>query len=642
MTLFRQVALLVSVVFLLIVVTITAASLKQYSSIVKGQLQTAAQDMATTLGITISNASFGNDKPAYETLFNAVFDSGYYSSIQLVSADGQLIHKKERKLEIEGVPAWFISLVPIDPATAATQVMQGWSPLGTLSLTLHPGYVYLGLYKNLEAALVWFLILFSAGMLMLWLMLHQLLKPLGRVRQQADAIHNNQFVKQSSIPRTIELRAVVNAMNRMIDKVHAVFDDQEETLARYRRLLYEDQLTGLGNRRFFVSQLGAAHSDENAARSHIAVVRIVNLDMVRERRGYQTADNAVIALANILRSKSERVDGYYCARLGNDEFGLLMPVGERSVVEHIESIFDQFRSDQGIAGIGDEVSLIAGVCNIEPGREPGEALADTDFALAQAEAAGPYSVKEASSTGLVLPQGKIQWRAWLEESISNKRFFLVRQKVLDLSGEAIHQEVFVRLKNEANQTVPAGLFLPMASALNMGEAIDRMVFGLVKELGRNNDQIPVALNLTASAFNHADALVEFNRLLSFFQQSKLGLCIEASHAVLDQFPAMCAQIAASVRNAGHEFGIDNLNLGRPLHALKSVQPDYLKVNAQTLYDMTRDDMPAAYQALQTLVKAMDIELIAVAVDSQEIYDHLQRLGISAMQGNLLHEPEEFA
>jgi EAL domain-containing protein (putative c-di-GMP-specific phosphodiesterase class I)/GGDEF domain-containing protein len=641
MTLFKQIALLVSLVFLLIVITIMAASIRQYGSIVNGQLQTTAQDMVTTLGITISNSSFGNDKPAYETLFNAVFDSGYYSSIEIIATDGELIHKKEREHEVEGVPQWFISLVPIAPAAAVTQVMRGWSPLGTLRLTLHPGYVYYGLYKNLETALIWFVVLFSIGMLVLWITLHQLLKPLGRVRQQADAIHNNQFVKQSSLPRTIELRAVVNTMNRMVDKVHAVFDDQQDTLGRYQKLLYEDLLTGLGNRRYFMSHLEAAHSDEAAIHCHLAVVRIVNLDLVREQYGYEKSDNAVIVLANILKGISERIEDYYCARFAPDEFALLVPSGEQSVSEYIQNIFDQYRSDPGVADMDDEISLIAGISNIKIGNEVGETLADTDFALSQAEAEGPYSFRETSSTGLVLPQGKIQWRNWLEECISNNRFFLVKQKVMTTAGEAIHQEVFVRLKNEDNQTVPAGLFLPMASALKMGEAIDHVVFSLVKDLSNNNNEIPLALNLTASVFSHADALFEFNQLLKFFQQSEMRLCVEASHAVLDQFPAMCAQVAESVRNAGQVFGIDNLNLGRSLQELKSVRPNYLKLNAQTLYDMTHDEIPVGYQALQSMVRTMDIKLIAVAVDSQEIYDHLQQLGIEAMQGNLLHEAEEF-
>ena len=637
MTLFRQIAL----VFLLIVITLMVASVRQYSSVVKGQLQTTAQDMVTTLGITVSNSSFGNDMPAYETLFNAVFDSGYYSSIEIVGADDEPIHRKERQLEIEGVPQWFISLVPIAPATAETPVMQGWTPLGTLRLTLHPGYVYYGLYKNLEIASIWFVILFAAGMLALWFMLHQLLLPLGKVRQQADAIHNNQFVKQSSLPSTVELRTVVNAMNRMVDKVHAVFDDQQETLVQNQKLLYEDQLTGLGNRRYFIAHLEGAHGDETAIHRHLAVIRIVNLESVRERCGYEKSDGAVVGLANILKQTAERFENCYCARFGPDEFALLVPSGVQSVSELIESIFEKYRSEAAVTEMDCDIWLIAGVSSIETGGDTGKTLADTDFALTQAEAGGPYSVREASSTGLVLPRGKIQWRGWLEECIANNRFFLVRQKVLKADGEVIHQEVFLRLKNKEKQIVPAGVFLPMASALNMGEAIDQVVFELVKDLSRNGSEVPLALNLTGSAFDHADALVEFNLLLKFFQQSDMKLCVEASHAVLDQFPAMCAQVAESVRNAGQVFGIDNLNLGRSLNELKSVRPDYLKINAQTLYDMTHGSTAAGYQALQTMTRAMDIQLIAVAVDTQEVHDHLQQLGIDAMQGNLLHEAEEF-
>ena len=57
--------------------------------------------------------------------------------------------------------------------------------------------------------------------------------------------------------------------------------------------------------------------------------------------------------------------------------------------------------------------------------------------------------------------------------------------------------------------------------------------------------------------------------------------------------------------------------------------------------MTQCDIPAGYQALRTIVKTMDIQLIAVAVDSQAIHDHLHQLGIDAMQGNLLGAPEEY-
>jgi diguanylate cyclase (GGDEF)-like protein len=641
MTLFKQVALVVSLVFLLIVVTTTVGDFDRSGSFLEGQLQTSAQDMATTLGIAISNSTSIDDVAGYETLFNAVFDSGYYSSIELVSPDGKIILKKARVLEIQGVPDWFISMVPLWPATGSSEVMQGWVPLGTLRLILHPGHVYASLYKNLESSLFWFVMLFSFGMIILWLLLHYLLKPLDLVKQQANAIHNNQFVHQSVIPRTVELRSVVEAMNNMVEKVHVIFDDQEKTLIRYQKLLYEDDLTGLGNRQYFMTELKRVQSEDTSFHGCMAVIKIHNLEYVHDHSGYEKSDAIVKVLADILKQDADSRDIGQCARLADDEFSLLIPTTSQSAVAQIESIFGRFKSKIDLVEMETETSLIAGVSSIHVGHDVGETLAESDFALTQAVAGGPYSVKEKLSTNIALPQGKMQWRSWLEQCITSDAFFLVHQKVLDTTGSVIHKEVFVRLKNNNGQIVPAGMFMPMANALDLGVDIDRVVFQLVKDLSGQTDNVPIALNLTVSVFSHADALVEFNQLLKYFQQSSSRLCVEASHTILEQYPAMCAEVAESVRQAGHSFGIDNLNLGRSIQMLQSVRPDYVKVNAKILYEMTVGEVPAVYQALRTLTKAMDIQLIAVGVDSQEIHDHLQKLGVGAMQGNLLGETEEF-
>lgn len=638
MTLFRQVALLVSLVYLLIVITTTVSDFKRSGAFVDGQLQTTAQDMATTLGIAISNSTSVSDVAAYETLFNAVFDSGYYTSIKLISPEGEVILKKSQELKIQGVPDWFFSLVSLNPATGVSEVMQGWSSLGTLELTLHPGYIYLNFYQKLISTFIWFGVWFLVGMIVLWMLLHKLLKPLNEVKKQADAIHNNQFVMQSTIPRTRELKSVVVAMNRMIEKVNAIFDDQKETLTNYQKLLYEDALTGLGNRKYFFTQLAQAQLEESSFHGNMVVIKINNLDHVRDNSGYKKADEIIETMAEILKNDAVDYANEQCARLADDEFSILIPSDEQTVVDHVNDIFVRFKS---AVDISDEVFLIAGVTSVAVGGDIGVTLANSDFALSQAAVSGAYSISEKISTDIDLPQGKMQWRTWLEECILAERFFLVGQKVIGNTDEAIHQEVFVRLRNDSNQIVSAGLFMPMANALAIGENIDREVFKLVKQLSEKNTAIPVALNLTESVFSHADALIEFNQLLKYFQQSSSKVCIEASHAILEKYSNMCIEVAETIRQSGNVFGIDNLNLSLPLQSLQTVRPDYVKMSAKTLYDMTQGEMSPAFQALHALTRTMDIELIAVGVDSQEIFDHLKALGVTTMQGNFLSKPKEF-
>ncbi len=641
MTLFKQVALLVSLVFLLIVVTTTVGDFRRTGDFLEGQLQTAAQDMTTTLGIAISNSGSNTDVATYETLFNAVFDSGYYSNIELIAPDGTVVHRKDRVLEIENVPDWFITLVPLWPATGETQVMQGWVPLGTLRLTLHPGYVYSSLYKNLESTLWWFLILFSTGMIVLWWLLHKMLKPLDHVKQQAEAIHNNQFVIQSKIPRTVELRSVVIAMNRMIDKVHKIFDDQAATLSSYQELLYRDTQSGLSNRKYFMRQMEKLHTEDTHFHGNISVIKIHNLEIIYEKYGFQKSETIITKLSEILTDSFDYKEHEFCARLSEDEFSLLLSISAGSVQQKLSTLFEQFRSLQEVTDIQDEIYLTAGITSLHSGNPIGQTLSDMDFALSQADSNGAYSIYEKVSSEIELPQGKMQWRHWLEGCIAEERFYLVRQKVLTTDKEVVHQEVFIRLKNESGEVVPAGLFIPMANSLGLGENIDRIVFQLVKDNSNKYSDVPMALNLTESVFSHADALQEFNQLLQHFQESSSTFCVEASHHILEQHPQMCAGVAESVRNSGNVFGVDNLNFSLSLQTLQSVRPDYIKVNAKTLYDMTQAEIPAAYQALRTLTNAMDIRIIAVGVDTEELYQHLHKRGVKTMQGNLLSEPEDF-
>lgn len=483
--------------------------------------------------------------------------------------------------------------------------------------------------------------MFTIGMVVLWLLLHKLLKPLDQVKKQAEEIHNNKFVQQAVIPRTTELRSVVIAMNRMVEKVHNIFDEQEKTLTEYQKLLYVDEQSGLGNRKYFMGQLERAHSEEARFHGNLAVIKVHNLEFVHDHYGYKLSDKVLKTLSDILRDDAGAHSNEYCARLGDDEFALLVTMADESIKNQIESIFEKFQANEALAEIKDEVFLTAGVTSVHSGNRMGETLADSDFALSQAVAGGAYTVYEKTSSNIRLPQGKMQWRSWLESCISEGKFYLVRQKVITTDDDTVHQEVFIRLKNDEGQIVPAGMFMPMASSLDLGENIDQVVFKLVKDYSAKSDDVPMALNLTESVFSHADALLEFNQLLHFFQQSSLTFCVEASHRILEQYPAMCAGVAESVRKSGNVFGIDNLNFGISLQALQNVRPDYVKINAKTLFDMTQAEIPAAYQALKTITSAMDIRIIAVGVDAQEVYDHLHKLGVTAMQGNLLSEPEEF-
>lgn len=640
MTLFKQIALLVSLIFLLLAGIIIVNDFKRTGIFLQGQLQTTAQDMATMLGIAISNSSAEADAPGLEVLFNSVFDSGYYSSIKLQSTDGKIIHQKSQQLELDSVPQWFVKMVPLKAAEGKTQVMKGWTQLGTLSLTLHPGYAYSGLYNALVATLKWFALIFFGAILLLWLMLKTLLRPLQKVREQADSITRNQFVQQQSIPATQELKSVVIAMNRMVSKVQAVFDDQQATLSRYQQLLYRDKLTGLGNRRYMMDQLQQALVEASPFHGCLAVIRLQNYEVLRDRQGYEVTDRVLLKLSALVAQNHADVSAQTLARLSDNEFALLITADQHSVVDFIQSLYRQARDSEAFEAVAEDAWLIAAVSILQDGQSSGDLLSGIDYCLSQAQNDGPYSIEQHVLDTLDLPQGKMQWRHWLDDILHSSRLFLVGQVALDQNRVAVQKELFIRSRNEKQQVIPASAFMPMASGLGMAIEIDKAVFKMITQSDELNQHgVPLAINLSAAFFELADAHDEFEQLLSQSRDQGLQLCFEASHHILLQHPVMRAHIAERVKKLGHQFGIDNLDFGQSLQLLQEGQFDYVKINALTLCEIGSNEMSSGYQALKTLTDTLDIQIIAMAVDSRQIFEQLTTLGIQVMQGNFLSRPQ---
>ena len=642
MTLFKQISILVTLAFLGLFVLVGIGNIQQSGKFLRGQLQTTAQDTATVLGISISTTGSSEDKAALDTLFSAVFDSGYYSEIRLVTMSGQIVHEKQRKLEMQDVPDWFINAIPLSSATGTAEVISGWIPFGKIELTLHPGFAYANLYSSLTTSLIWFSLLFLVVLSLLWFMLHVLLKPLREINKQANAIHENKFIQQTSLPKTLELRRVVEAMNRLIAKVQNVFEDQEKTLSKYQSLLYVDKLSGLGNRNYMMSKLESVLHESTSFSGSMVMIKIQSLAQLKEQQGYADADAAVKFLADLMskHSKESDLEGYH-ARMSDDEFSMLLSDDIKSAEHTINRIFERFILKFGPTTGEATLSLVAGLTEVHSGRGISEILAELDLALTRSLMEGPYSSHKNIPTHLLLPQGKMQWRNWLQQTMDENKFYLVEQAVIDMQQQVIQHEVFIRANDANNNVIPAGVFMPMVLALGRGIDIDKQVFKLLEQSAdKVSDSEPLALNLSATFFAQADAFVEFKQLLDHFKQGSNRLCIETTHATFLQSPDMCLLISEMVKQAGQRFGFDQFDLNGSMKILQEIRPNYIKVSAQVLDEISGEAVSAAYQALRTLTRTLDIQLIAVGVDDQALYERLQRLNIDAAQGNLLSEARE--
>ena len=193
MTLYRQLSIFTLILFFLLFSGTWLAKLQSTRSFLIDQLESHAQDTATSLGLSISQHVANNDMPAVEVMINAVFDRGYYRIIRFSDNEGNILIDRVLNVTIENVPTWFVKLIRLTPPNATANVMAGWLQAGSIYVMSHPGYAYKTLWETATRMTIWFLVTGVIVAIAGGLGLRILLQPLDRVEKQADRIWSHEY-----------------------------------------------------------------------------------------------------------------------------------------------------------------------------------------------------------------------------------------------------------------------------------------------------------------------------------------------------------------------------------------------------------------------------------------------------------------
>jgi diguanylate cyclase (GGDEF)-like protein len=288
------------------------------------QMQSNAQDTATSLGLSLSHAMKDNDKLTTLSMVQAVFDRGYFSSILVNDIEGKTIVSRFRANSNEIVPRWFISFLDLKLVPASALVMSGWNQMGEVLVTTDINYVYEALWKNAEGLFLWYLFFAILSVSLVIFFIKWLLRPLQRVTAQALSICNREFPIEQNIPKSLELKQVTTAMNKMVRKLKRIFSEQLQQATQLREDAFIDSLTGLFNRRFFLQQLSSliAQTDDFTP-GIVGVIAIQGLDALNHVKGYVEGDNLIQEISAELKILNEKNERLICSRVGGSQFTFL-------------------------------------------------------------------------------------------------------------------------------------------------------------------------------------------------------------------------------------------------------------------------------------------------------------------------------
>jgi diguanylate cyclase (GGDEF)-like protein len=142
-----------------------------------------------------------------------------------------------------------------------------------------------------------------------------------------------------------EVRIMVSGTNEVI----AIVRDVTERKAMECQLQYvglHDQVTGLYNRAYFEEELQRLNDNRHIPVG-VVVCDIDGLKLVNDTFGHQAGDGLLLSAANLIRDCFPGVD--VVARVGGDEFAILLPDKDSATVEQVchsmRNNISQFRAD---------------------------------------------------------------------------------------------------------------------------------------------------------------------------------------------------------------------------------------------------------------------------------------------------------
>ena len=642
MTLLRQLVLVIVTLFVLLFAGTFAISVHNTQTYLSEQLKTISQDTATSLGLTLSPHFVDNEMVIVESLVSAVFDSGYYREVTILATDGKPIVERQAPVSMETVPAWFIRFFPLDTPRGEALIMAGWQQAGTIQVAASPGHAYITLWTNSLESFWWFLGSSIVTFLLGVLSLHFVLRPLRAVEAQAKAICDREYPVQKQIPWTLELRSVVEAMNRMTTKVKEMFEEQAETMERIRSENFRDHVTGLANRRYFDMQLQyLASADDRFLTGALILLEIKDLKLLNEKQGFIKVDALLEGVGRLIQEHCDKLTGidHFSAHIAGADFAVLLAdIAEKDAEDFLEQLMQALPRLHD-SGLSDSVDLGHAGMALYNGQSITDFLSEADTALRAAQNQGPNAWQvQRAATHITQARSASQWSEILQRILAKKNIVLYTQAVRQTVGsrDIHHQEILLRVVDDDGAVVPAGIFIPMAKRLDLVQEFDRLVIREVIARLKNGNPLgsPIAINLFPTSIKAPGFLDWLEGELIKAPDIAAQLIFEiAEYGAVEDLPALKVWVNR-LRKTGAKTSMDHFGRGfTSIGYLCDTRIDFLKIDGSFIKDIAQSkDHRFFVESLVKIAHGLDMQVIAEAVENDQIADTLATLGIDALQG----------
>ncbi len=416
-----------------------------------------------------------------------------------------------------------------------------------------------------------------------------------------------------------------------------------------------DALTGLPNRKLFMSRLTAALSLVRRNRSYKVSVLFIDLDRfkyVNDSLGHLIGDRLLIGISERLRECMRPSD--MVARLGGDEFTILVE-GNYDISEVIriaERIQKKFSVPFDLDGHEVFSSASIGILHAaEQHLTSEDMMRDADTAMYQAKRAGKARHEVFDEKMHLAAKETLQLETDLRRAVENGEIYILYQPMFSLETRRIEGfEALTRWHHPTLGKISPSRFIAIAEEIGLMDSLGeyilerscREIGPILNAAGDAGNELTLSVNLSCRQFGQPKLVHNIQRILLDAAFPSKRLRLEITESIFFEYQTKALEMLNQIRSLGIEIDIDDFGTGYSnLGYLIRLPISTLKIDRSFVspIDSEGNNTEIARTVL-ALARNLGLKTVAEGIETEHQFDALLSLGCDGGQGYLFAEPME--
>ncbi|WLG50728.1 bifunctional diguanylate cyclase/phosphodiesterase [Pseudomonas sp. FP1742] len=413
-----------------------------------------------------------------------------------------------------------------------------------------------------------------------------------------------------------------------------------------QRLAEQDPLTGIANRQGFQTLLAARLAENDGRGLALGHLDLDNFRHANDALGHQAGDRLILQVVSRLKSQLEAGD--QLARLGSDEFALLIdtrraPQRAEWMAERItEALSEPYWIDGESLLIGSSLGIAH--ARAQAGADP--LMWHAHIAMQQAKSTQGCTFHIFNERINRNARSIADLESELRRALRRDELELHYQPRLNLEdGQIVGLEALVRWRHGERGLLPPSEFVPLAEQsgliVPLGYwVISRALRDMQALRERGLPALHMAINLSFRQFQDSQLLATLSRLIAERGVEAQWLEFELTETAVMRRSDLVKQTMDALGRLGVRFSLDDFGTGFSSFVhLNSLPIALLKVDKSFVGGMEeREENRKLVHAMINLAHNLNLEVVAEGVETQAQLELLRGFGCDQVQGYLISKP----